>query len=122
MSDEQALWARLEQEPPDWQTYLVLADLMEERGDAAVAGGLRWMAANRKRPYVSPHITVRAKRQWFDLAYSSPSIDPESNIDHDLFERLRGGHRTGICYYIYEYDDFRSATLALCEALVTPQE
>lgn len=120
MSDEQALWTRLEQEPPDWTTYLVLADLMEEQGDDAVANGLRWMAENHKRPYSKDlGFSDHGRWRWYD-EYLDLDGHPPSDLPSEHFVRLDGGVRLG--ERIRLYADFRSATLALCEALHQPQE
>ena len=74
--------------PEDWRLRGVLADWYEDNGQPQHAECLRWMVAQRKRPY--PGSANRAT--WFNADTISSGLgDPESDVPGAVYDRLEGG-------------------------------
>ncbi len=82
----EALWAAMLAEPEDWSRRLVLADLLEEGGEAERAAALRYMAMQKKRPCVQRD----GRGVWFNLDRGPPECDPESDIPSTIWDVMTG--------------------------------
>lgn len=66
MTTEDDFQAALDAHPEDWQTRLVFADWLEERGDVR-AGGYRAMGASRVHPFTpqTTHYWISTGHWWY---------------------------------------------------------
>lgn len=68
MTNLEALYAAVDQDPSDPVPKLMIADLLEEQGDPT-AKGWRWLAENRKEPWKSlGGRWTFWKAPWLDVA------------------------------------------------------
>ena len=86
MTTEDDFQAKLDANSEDWQTLLVLADWLQERGDPR-ADGYRALAACDK----VPRCPSGAPAQWYDESQCEPIRDgaPQSDLPQDWFGHLR---------------------------------
>ncbi len=70
---------RLDEQPYDWHTRLVYADWLEERGEAILANGQRWMVANQKFTK-EPRFEWWSEKQW--------DLDNHDVLPHGIYKRL----------------------------------
>jgi uncharacterized protein (TIGR02996 family) len=83
MTTEDDFQAALDADPTDWQTRLVLADWLDERGDPR-AEGYRALGLLRKRPRMEwyEHGVKRAKmRHWVWRKFLTSATIPDLNYD-----------------------------------------
>jgi hypothetical protein len=114
-----AMEAHLDECSEDWDTRRVLADLLDELGEEALAAGQRWQAAQRKRPVLSNH-EDESGYGWFDVVeFPQGNVDPESDLPTVIFARLppndfwSGRSEVWSCWY----PDRATAEEALARAL-----
>jgi uncharacterized protein (TIGR02996 family) len=103
MTTLEALYETLSQSPDDWQTRSILADWFEESGQQACADSVRWMVAQRKRPYRSPS----GAYHWFNARRVTMANDPESNLPETVYKLLHGSE--GLQRVFRDYASLREA-------------
>src|SRR3954452_8555626 len=85
MTTEDDFQAALDTHPDDWQTRLVFADWLQERGDPR-ADGYRALGLLRRCPH---HYTGDSPPSWgFDRAGVFPQDDEEITLPPDWFEAI----------------------------------
>ena len=88
MTTEYDFQSALDARPTDWQTRLVFADWLEERGDPR-AEGYRVLGRLRRYPYRAA--TDASQPCWAlgDFTVAEPSTGPdESELPKDWFDRI----------------------------------
>lgn len=120
-----ALFAQLDRtwdRPVDWDAWRVLADALEDAGEARAAAAVRWMTKHAKRPYRSD-VGVSGEspelRIWYADSYyrNQPGRqDVPSDLPGDLWELLPGPPHP-LRTKAKAYQGLRAAVVALAEAL-----
>jgi uncharacterized protein (TIGR02996 family) len=88
VTTEDDFQAALDARPEDWQTRLVFADWLQERGDLR-AEGYRALGRNRFHPYVhNPKGTK--KDQYRGAAWWSPTVSAAGALPEDWFLAISG--------------------------------
>lgn len=87
MTTEDDFQAALDAHPDDWQTRLVFADWLQERGDPR-AEGYRALGALRRRGL--PDLEYAC---WFDAHEQRGGDDKASDLPRDWFRLIEGGNR-----------------------------
>lgn len=101
-----AIHARLDECPDDWQARRELADLLEERGDLAGAACQRWLIEGRKRPARAAKAADGGRWQWWHGLMAPGS---RHSLDWDLCRHVPA--------VLMEWDTRREAEAALAVAL-----
>ncbi len=119
------LWSAFEADPfgtleDGVPIALVLADLLEETGEDALAAAVRWMLREGKRPFRQLNPNVRswwtADREF--IRKGGKTTDPESDLPDDLYDSLHGGTRAEYSKSeAWHYPTFRDAVADLAQAL-----
>lgn len=74
MTTEDDFQLALDANPDDWQTRLVFADWLQERGDER-AEGYRALGVMRMYPVMEPHKNKHRRWQWSRWATSVPALN-----------------------------------------------
>jgi uncharacterized protein (TIGR02996 family) len=94
MTTEDDFHAALLAQPGDWQTRLVLADFLQERGDPR-ADGYRALGRLQKRPRPDSQETRATRRfiTWFNLSRQEAERYHVNSLPDDWFSALEGGEQ-----------------------------
>lgn len=98
MTTEDDFNAALDANPEDWQTRLVFADWLQERGDPR-ADGYRALAQGRHQPDTTTSDVVATafhwwNRDWTDRAYANhETIFRPVSLAGDWYGLLKGGRK-----------------------------
>lgn len=107
----------------DWFLFELAGDRAEEYGHYLLAETYRWMAANQRRPMATTFgngndETGEIGYTWFNEATQSGLNDKSSDIQLDLFFKLKGHHKNKLaCNYYKDYRTYQKSIKALMCAL-----
>ncbi len=102
----------LEKDPQDWDTYKILADVVEDLGHSSTAECMRWQAEEKLYPYCYEH--DGDDWSWFkEESWNRKNVKPLwiGVIEEDLYTKLKGHKNRGDLWK--EYHTFIEATKAL---------
>ncbi len=71
---------------PDWITFMILADYLDDHGEYEEAEFWRHMYENKKRPWKCGDVSFH----WYPDVYVF-GIDPESDLPAGLVHKMQGG-------------------------------
>lgn len=84
--------AEIAKNPEDWTLRALTADALEDNHQYQEAEAMRYLAAEKKRPYGSD--VNPTKRSWFKATEGSNLGDEASDLPEWLYAGLEGGKET----------------------------
>lgn len=86
--DERAFWATIKAALTDTLPQVVFADWLDERGRTDLAFAMRWAAARRRYPMVTP---AKGLASWSTLLKGQHRPPYSDQLPRLVFEKLRDG-------------------------------
>jgi hypothetical protein len=111
---EQDVRKQIKEAPMNWELRLILADILEERGEDVLARGQRWQSNHKKRPW---SYQVDSYKIWYNIDTVNKELDPNSDIPQKVFNKLTSTHVNNMNQYSSSYDTIEEAECDLANAL-----